>query len=90
MNHSRSSRSSIVVKNRTQAANRQMQEELNQLEPLGKPELKDPGTHAVGLLKAYLLLPCTETRLAVEAPTAVICSAPSFTELDGRAKFSRV
>jgi len=58
MNQRHSSRSRIVVKNITHAAIRQMQEELDQLEAQGKRELKDPSTHAVGLLRVDLIKEC--------------------------------
>lgn len=58
MNQLHSSRSSIVVKNMTQAAIRQTQEELDQVEAQGKRELKDPSTHGVGLLRVDLIKEC--------------------------------
>jgi hypothetical protein len=47
-----------MVKNITDAAIRQLQEELDQLEAQGRRELKDPSTHAVGLLRVDLIKEC--------------------------------
>lgn len=57
-----------MVKNITHAAIRQMQEELDQLEAQSKRELKDPSTHAVGLLRMELIKECRR-RLSFIATT---------------------
>jgi len=47
-----------VVKNITHAAIRRIQAELDQLEAQGKREVKDPSTHAMGLLRVDLVKEC--------------------------------
>ena len=47
-----------MVKNTTNAAIRQMQEELDQLETQGRRELKDRKTRAVGMLRIDLVQEC--------------------------------
>lgn len=47
-----------MFRNLTQAAIRQMSDDLDQLELQGKRELKDPRTHALGTLRLDLTKEC--------------------------------
>lgn len=65
-----------MVKNITDAAIRQMREELVQLEARGRRELRDQETHAVGLLRLDLIEECHRRLSFIEATmwkTPVIC-----------------
>ena len=47
-----------MFRNLTQAAIRRMSDELDQMELQAKRELKDPKTHALGLLRIDLMKEC--------------------------------
>jgi hypothetical protein len=65
-----------MVKNITDAAIRQMREELEQFEARGRRELRDQRTHAVGLLRIDLVEQCHRRLSFIEATmwkAPVIC-----------------
>ena len=66
-----------MTKNITHAAIGQMREELEELEVQGRGELKDPSTHALGLLRIDLIKECHRRLFFIEA---TMWKAPVFCE----------